>query len=344
MVTPVTSLEELAELLERATEAKDIFPGDPTVEYRRLAKLCHPDLFSPGPRQDQAQRVFARLTAWFERATAEALPAVIASPRQAYTVLQRIAEGDVADIYTAVADSTHYVLKICRANGGDSLLVAEYRCLQSLAKLSGDRRYRQYIPNPVESFVATGEFSGRQVNVFTFREGFHTLKAISDRYPSGLDARHLAWLFKRLLVVAGFARQGGIVHGAILPPHVLVHAENHGIQLVDWIGAVKPGHRLRIVPTRYRDWYPPEVLNREPATSATDIYLAAKCLVYAAGGDPVTEQWPDSVPSEMRQFVSTCLYSSPRMRPQDAWQLHEEFDELLRRLFGPPKYHPLVMA
>ena len=40
----------------------------------------------------------------------------------------------------------------------------------------------------------------------------------------------------------------------------------------------------------------------------------------------------------MRQFVNTCLYPAPRMRPQDAWQVHEEFDALLLRLFGPPRF------
>jgi hypothetical protein len=181
------------------------------------------------------------------------------------------------------------------------------------------------------------------VNVFLARDGFFTLAAIRERYPAGLDARHLAWLFKRMLVAAGLARQGGVVHGAILPPHVLVHAENHGIQLVDWIQSVKIGRPISVIPTRYRDWYPPEILNREPAVAASDIYLAAKCLIYAAGGDPVGQRWPDSVPIEMRRFVNTCLFSSPHKRPQDAWQLHEEFDELLRQLFGSPKYHPLAM-
>ena len=55
-------------------------------------------------------------------------------------------------------------------------------------------------------------------------------------------------------------------------------------------------------------------------------------------------RWPDTVPLEMQRFVDTCLFAAPRMRPQDAWDLHEEFDELLVRLFGPPKYHRLVMA
>ncbi len=343
MIANPTTLSELATLLDRATAVSEIFGNDATGEYRRLAKLCHPDLFSLESERAAAHRTFVRLTAWFEQAKAAAIPQVLSSSLRPYTLLRRIAVGDLADVFLAVSDRTQYVLKICRPIKGNPLLVAEQRCLKMLARRSGDRRYREYFPNSVDSFVAKDEFDGRQVNVFVRREGFTTLESIRQRYPTGIDARHLTWLFKRMLTVAGFAHECGVVHGAILPPHVLVHAENHGLQLVDWIHAVRAGQRLSFVPGGFHDWYPPEVLNKEPAVSATDIFLAAKCLIYAAGGDPVAERWPDSVPSAMRQFVNTCLYASPRMRPQNAWQLHEEFDELLRRLFGSPKYHRLVM-
>ncbi len=182
------------------------------------------------------------------------------------------------------------------------------------------------------------------MNVFEHRPGFYTLEEVRRRYPAGLDARHLAWVFKRLLTVLGFAHACDLVHGAVLPPHAMIHAENHGLQLVDWIHTAPIGGTLDIVPAAYREWYPREALNYEPAGPPTDIYLAAKCMIYLAGGDPVAERWPSAVPRPMRQFMETCLYRASRMRPKDAWKLHDEFDELLGRLFGPPKYHRLVMT
>jgi hypothetical protein len=343
MIANPSTLAELASLLDRASAASEIFGSDPTGEYRRLAKLCHPDRFPNESERAAAHKIFIRLTTCFEQAKAAAIPHVLCSALRPCTLRRRIAVGDLADVFLAVSDRTEYVLKICRPNKGNPLLAAEHRCLTMLARRSGDRRYREYFPNPVDTFVASDEYGGRQVNIFVRREGFTTLESIHERYPAGLDPRHLAWLFKRMLTVAGFAHECGVVHGAILPPHVMVHAENHGLQLVDWIHAVKVGQRLSFVPGLFHDWYPLEVLNKEPVTPATDIFLAAKCLLYAAGGDPLAERWPDSVPSTMRQFVNTCLYASPRMRPQNAWHLHEEFDELLRRLFGPPTYHRLVM-
>lgn len=113
--------------------------------------------------------------------------------------------------------------------------------------------------------------------------------------------------------------------------------------LVDWIGATRLGESIALIPEAYAAWFPPEVLHKQAATPATDLYLAAKSLIYAAGGDPSHGRWPDSVPRELRRFVDPCLYAASHNRPQDAWQLHDEFDVLLCRLFGPPQYHPLVI-
>ncbi len=338
------ALDQLADLMDRAANAFEVFGRDPEAEYRRLAKLCHPDLFPPGPVQDRATRVFRRLTELLEAARQGAVPRVILSPSRKYELLDQLAAGDLADVHLAVADAARYVLKITRPTGGNPLLASEARHLKLLARRSADRRYREYLPRLVESFVVPGTGGDRQANVFVHREGFYTLEAIRRQHANGLDARHLAWIFKRILAVLGFAHSCGLVHGAILPPHVMLHAENHGLQLLDWIHAVPAPSVLAFIPTAYRDWYPAEVLRREPASPATDIFLAAKCLIYAAGGDPAAGRWPEAVPVEMQRFIDTCLFAAPRMRPHDAWKLHEEFDGLLGQLFGPPKYHRLVMS
>jgi hypothetical protein len=341
-----TTLEELAALLSRATTAREALGNAPEEAFRRYAKICHPDRFAPGPRQDQAAGVFRRLTAWLEvarKATTQDNE-VLVSPRRSYVLIRPLAAGDLADVSLAEAEGRPYVLKITRPREGTPLLVGEARHLKNLQMRCEDRRYAEYLPKLVETFSLAGATGPRQVNVFASREGFHTLEAIRQRYPDGLDARHLAWIFKRMLAVLGFVHTCGLVHGAVLPPHVMVHAENHGLQLLDWIHAVPIGGPLTLIPTVYRSWYPREVLGREEVGPATDLFLAVQSLLYVAGGDPVAQRWPDTIPQEMQRFLGTCLYPSPRMRPQEAWDLHEEFDALLERLFGPPKYHQLVMT
>jgi hypothetical protein len=77
---------------------------------------------------------------------------------------------------------------------------------------------------------------------------------------------------------------------------------------------------------------------------STDLFLASRCLVYLAGGDPLANRLPDAVPVPMQRFIQSCLLESPRMRPDDAWTLLDEFDDLLRQLYGAPKFHELIMV
>jgi hypothetical protein len=340
----IATLDDLAKALDEAIACSDLFPHDLKADYRRLANLCHPDRFLPGPDQVRAQEVFQRLQERYEQASLQTSLRFVQSPQREYVAEELLGRGDLADVYLALAEDQRYVLKVCRPSGGEGLLVSEFRTLRSLTGRSAKLSYRHYLPTPVESFIALWEGAPARINVFQHQSGLQTLESIRRQCATGLAAPHLAWLFKRLLVVAGLAHECGSVHGGILPPHALVRTEGHGLMLVDWTQSVGMGCRLRVIPTLYRAWYPPEVLNREPATAATDIYLVGKCLLYAAGGDPVAETWPNTVPVAMREFVNTCLYPLSRMRPQNAWRLHDEFDALLDRLFGLPQYHPLKLA
>jgi hypothetical protein len=260
-----------------------------------------------------------------------------------------LAASDVADIYLAhVKDESgkrteaNYLLKVSRGSQGRALLDNERHTLTKLLTAAGDTTYRRYLPILVESGQVAGR-PGRRINVFRHEPGFHTLEQVHEQHPA-LDGRHLAWIFKRLLTVLGFSHREGTIHGAVLPCHVLIHAASHGLRLVGWGQSVARGQRIRTVLTPYQDWYPPEVRLRRPASPATDLFLAARCLVYLAGGNPRTNEMPDSVPLPMQEFVRTCLLEGPRMRPDDAWSLQKDFDALLLRLYGSPRFHELILT
>ncbi len=176
-----------------------------------------------------------------------------------------------------------------------------------------------------------------------YQPGLYTLEQVHDQHPR-LDGRHLAWIGKRLLTVLGFAHRQGLVHGAVLPCHVLLDPANHGLQLVGWGHSARLGERLQTISTRHRAWYPSEVLGKQPTSVGTDLFLTARCLVYLAGGDPLRDALPASVPAAMQRFLHGCLLPRASMRPDDAWDLLDEFDELLHDLYGPPKFHHLTMT
>lgn len=267
-------------------------------------------------------------------------PKRLTSPRRMYELRVKLAAGDLCDVHLADAAGDRYVVKTPRfaAETTNARLAQEMRILERLTE--ADAQYASYFPRPVETFVS--EPRGPRYNVLVWEDGFYTAGEIAVRHPQGLEGRHLAWMFKRILAALGFAHRQGWIHGAVLPPHLLFHAENHGLHLAGWTHAVRVGRPLTDVPPEFEAWYPPEA--RRGAEPATDIYLAAKSVVYLAGGDPQHNQTPDTVPSPLWRFLQSCLLESPQMRPRDAWSLHEEFDDLLHDLYGPPRYVRLTMT
>ena len=265
---------------------------------------------------------------------------LIVSPRRTYDLIEQIATGDLCDVYRARADELESLLKITRVPGGEQLLAKEFSILTELHEHSIGQIYHNYFPKPVESFSQNGQY----INAYAWRDGFYTAEQIFDRHHRGLDARHLGWMFNRLLEALGYVHQQGFIHGAVLPPHVLFHAESHGLLLAGWIHAERANASLKLAPERYRNWYPPECQRKHPATPSVDIYLAAKTLIYLAGGDPVRSIFPEHVPPKLQRFVKGCLLESPSMRPQDAWELRQEFGQVLEGLFGPPAFHVLDMS
>ncbi|MEW2352918.1 molecular chaperone DnaJ [Spirillospora sp. NPDC029432] len=333
---PVT-LEEALDRLDRARTPADLFGDDRAAAartYRRLARLVHPD--ATGGRTTDA---FARLTAlWRDR---DAGPVTITTKRHAYRLGARRASGDLAELYDADRDGGRpVVIKLPRDPRDGDLLEREAVALRQLPE-DGDGRFLPYVPRLVESFrhrdAATGAV--RRANAIAPLDGFHSLAEVRAAYPDGVDPRDAAWMWRRLLVALGFAHRAGVLHGAVLPEHVLIHPREHGLVLVDWCYSV-PGclpsstGRVPAMVDRYADWYPPEVPGREQASEATDIYLATRCMTHLMG---------DKAPKPMRLFAKGCLLPSQRRRPRDAWRLLAEFDELLERLYGPRRFRPFTM-
>jgi serine/threonine protein kinase len=331
------SLEDALESLRRARTPVDLFGTDAakaTRTYRRLARLLHPDA---GGSTD-----FVRLNALW-RAYNQSGPITITTRRHTYRLGAKRAGGDLTDLYGATYDGTRdVVVKLPRDPADGDLLEREAVALRQLPK-DGDGRFLPYVPRLVESFRHRDATTGmeRRANAIVSLDGFHTLAEVHTAYPDGLDPRDAAWMWRRLLVALGFAHRAGVLHGAVLPEHVLIHPEQHGLVLVDWCYSVPgcyaptdPSGRVPALVGRYADWYPPEVPGREQASASTDIFMATHCMTYLMG---------DKAPKPMRSFAKGCLLASQRRRPGDAWRLLEEFDELLERLYGPRRFRPFTM-
>ena len=78
---------------------------------------------------------------------------------------------------------------------------------------------------------------------------------VKNAFPDGLDGRHVAWIWRRVLNIIGFAHSNGIIHGAVLPMHILIEPNTHKLLLVDWCCATRERHPLPIIAAGYAAWY-----------------------------------------------------------------------------------------
>ncbi|MEV6863927.1 lipopolysaccharide kinase InaA family protein [Streptosporangium subroseum] len=249
---------------------------------------------------------------------------VITTRRGTYRIGAVFRRGASAVLYETGTDT---LLKLPHSHADNDLMRREADALRTIAR-DGDPLFLPYVPRLVESFRHRSNGVERQANVISrVPDGFVSLAEIARRRPA-LDPRDAAWIWRRLLVAIGLAHRAGVVHGAVFGHHVLVHPVDHGLVLVDWGQSVPLGTPLTALVARHRDDYPAEALARKPATQATDIHLATRCVAALMG---------NRVPTPVRHFVRGSLVSPPG----DAWRLLGELDDLLDDLYGPRKHRPL---
>jgi hypothetical protein len=290
---------EAAERIDRASSFGELAGGrEPADAYRTWVKLVHPDAVTAAEGA-AAHRAFAKLSRLY--------------------AARAFAAGDIADLL----GHENGLAKVPRSPADNDLMEVEAAALHRLWE-KGDPKYRPYAPRLVESYLhESADRKRRRVNVIQRLDGFVPL----SRVRTPLDWRDAAWMWRRLLVALGWAHRAGVVHGAVLEEHVLIHPAEHGLALVDWCYS---GRRVTAIVRARRDADPQEVVNSKTASEATDIYMATGLMTRLIG---------PGLPAELRRFAGGCLYDAPRMRPQDAWRLLGELDSVL----GPRKFRPFTL-
>jgi hypothetical protein len=348
-----------------AADYRDIFghEADPTpflkATFRRLTKILRPDLIHPRDLAALVQDAFTRLEGFYDEAS-EALanhrygqPAVVATITTK-TAVHRVTSdvapaGDLCNILRARsrvgASEAGSTLKQARSQRDNDLLTAESTALATLA--SGPEQMRPFYPQLFDSFI----HKQRRVNAlwtlgptdeWLSLNDLHYFPSLAANRPP-IDTRHMVWIFRKLLMALDNAHSLNLVHGAVLPTHVFVWPEKHGLTLLDWCYSVPAGKPLKALIERWRFGYPSEVLAKGPATPATDIHMAAATMLFLMGA---TNPPHDPLPRPFRAFFRGCMLEKPSARPQNAANLLAEFDDLLERMgepYWPRRFVPLVL-
>ena len=155
----------------------------------------------------------------------------------------------------------------------------------------------------------------------------------------------MAWMWRRLLLALSHAHERAVIHGAVLPTHVLIHPEAHGLLLIDWCASVQQsgltGRHIPAIDAEYAAWYPPSVLAKVPPTPAVDLEMGLRCMVYLLGGDPLAVAVPPRVPAPIQAYLQAALRTSPV--ESDAGQLYRDFADLLAAHWGRRRFTPFAM-
>jgi serine/threonine protein kinase len=288
----VITFDEAVPRIMAASTFRDLseHETDLTKAYRRWVKIVHPDAVG-AQRRATATQACAKLTDLYQNRNNKIF-----------------AVGDIADLFDSDGG---VLLKVPRDPADNDLMDTEADALRTLEK-DGDQRFLAYAPLLIDRFVHEDDRRRRRhVNVIKRQRNMRSLENTPIDLETGI------WIWRRLLTALGWAHRAGVVHGAVLESHVLIHQRDRGLVLVDWCYA---GHRPKAIVKAGQSAYPPEVLQDKTASPATDIYMATGLM---------TRLLKNEMPQKLRNFAAGCSYDKPRMRPQDAWALLAELDAII---------------
>lgn len=294
------ALESTAERFSTAKSYQEIFGTLPTggedvqMEHLRhqvrfLMKIVHPDVHAESDRKKAAQ-VFDELNQLrrgaeqavkekrYEKPFGARSPLAqargntfnLASSKGTYQLHQdAFAKGDFSVLYRGHlqgADAVQVIAKVALAPASNVWLEKEastlirFRDAKKGDELSG---VAKFVPELLDTFLV--ENAKRQRFRVVVMRDLPDMVSITDvirAYPSGLDPRDASWIYRRVLAQTLAASMAGVVHGAMVPDHVLVDPYTHNPLHIGWAHTVKDGRITHIV-DRFRDYYPPEVFEKK---------------------------------------------------------------------------------
>lgn len=343
----MSELEIIINGLNTACCPEDFFGQDLSVSYKRFAKICHPDLH---PNDPLAEQTFQKVNAMKDEADkrvadgtwGKKLPLPHCMPLEIgkYKAVPSPYIGDIADVYKG--KFKEMIIKASRHSADNDLLVAEQEALKILKDIPPP--VDAGVPRLLDSFAVGMGIKKRQVNVLTRYPGFWTAREVHSVMT--VDERTITWMFKRLLTVLTWVHHYKLVHGAILPPHVMFYPDNdggkidsrkHTVRLIDWCYSVNFDKRTRLsgwVPA-WKDLYAPELLDKSYIGPQSDIYMAAKLMVYLHKSGRFQKP--------LAQVLIKCLEKDPKKRYKKAGEALDAWKKATTEVYGKPKWHDFTL-
>lgn len=321
------------ETIERAKSPGDLFsdPDRAKKRYHAWAIMVHPDR-NPD-QQKRAERAFHKLNElWIKFERGDRGLYTFSTRKATYEATGPALVDAACNVYQAVDVEDTYI-RVPRSARSDDLMLREAAALRRFHEVGKDWTFPSAFTS--ELVEASRAKDGRRFHVVRHAADLHALHDLHRLLPAGVKLRDLAWMMRRVLTGLAAAHKAGIVYGAPVPSNLAIQAELHGVVLTNWTSSADPsaGERVLAVDPRYKKLIAPEVLKKETPTPASDLYTFARTFKLLAGD--YSTPW-------FSAFVRGCSLEDPRRRPQSAFELREEFDDLLERAFGPRRFRPFA--
>jgi len=193
--------------------------------------------------------------------------------------------------------------------------------------------------------IRAGDFAGSRAMAFRWEAGVRsTFADVAREYPQGIEPRASIWVWRRILEVLHFLHEAGIVHGAILPIHILLQEHEHGIRLAGFGCAGNAGKPLRAIDTRYEPFYPQSRKTSPELTPQMDLVMSARCILSMLGGNPGSGVLPAAIPKALETTIRRIAHADQSGAAiESAWSIREELGKIAQDAFGPPAFCPIIM-
>jgi serine/threonine protein kinase len=352
------------ELLSKSKYPEQIFGDsatDDTIdkEHKRISKIVHPDVWaSDAAILKQAEEAFKLLEQFKIKAKEKVkyktygdLGAInaavtITTKKNEYKLTKIVSEGDIATIFLAQnKDKEQVVLKIVRNARNNDLIQSEQETLNFLYNNSETNSLpvMQHIgPKFIDNFEYSDKGVQKNVLAFPYLPNLYTLEDVINKYPNGIDLRDAAWMLNRLLAALMIPQQANVVHGAVVPNNFLIDPKTHNGILIDWAFSVKTNEKLTAISSKYKNYYPSEVFDKNSVNSGADVYMAAKIFLKLIGGNIERNEFPTTTPKSIQGLFRAC-YLGAKHRTMDPFELHKDFSEELEKLYGKRKFREFVL-
>lgn len=202
---------------------------------------------------------------------------------------------------------------MARFSGHASLLATSFKHYKRLKKRDTEqaRHFQLYLPESMElDAELTLHFRHRTIPLYGLQ----------------LPQEHVNWVLSRLLEIAAWFAQEGIVHGGINPKSVFLVPETHGIIISSFYHLKRIGQPLETISASYQNWYPATIFTKKVAETAIDLEGCKRTAAYLLGD--TSGLGVKLKKTHLPAFVDFLLD-----RHTNAYDCYREYRALLKRYF-----------